>query len=352
MMRGLLFVAAVFGRLASAETQTYLYSTTVTSCTTEYGSGGIAPTPIPTDETQTTISTTLTSTTATVPSTVVITAPTTSTVTQYTSTVYTITIDTVTVPTQTVGQGLALTVATGTYAATVCADGVNRTTVTVYTGTYTPISGQETTLPATYPTQASCSTGVTRSFVLVPTVTSGAVTTTVTPTQTVTSYTTTSTSTIVYGTFTTYATTVTVTQTTYTPHAAYATSTISCAAEEETVTRTLAAQCAPTNLITAINGEGLQSGKYADRTSVIYTRQEPWGTDPSLCCQTCLDNEGCGAAMGDDGACGLYYTATADAEPVCDAFIFSFSSSPRVYPGQGLIVSSGCGTVEYAGSNA
>ncbi len=140
------------------------------------------------------------------------------------------------------------------------------------------------------------------------------------------------------------------TATTYTPHAVVTTSTVSCG--EETVTKTLAAECAPTNLIGAINGDGLQSGKYADRTSVIYTRLEPWGTDASLCCQACLDNEGCGASMFNSGACGLYYTATADAEPVCDAFIFSFTSNPGVYPGQGLVVQNGCGTVEYLGSNA
>lgn len=51
--------------------------------------------------------------------------------------------------------------------------------------------------------------------------------------------------------------------------------------------------------------------------------------------------------MGGYGACGLYYTATTDAEPVCDAFIFSFTSSPNVLPGQGLLMTNGCGTVEY-----
>ncbi|KAI1273650.1 hypothetical protein F5Y07DRAFT_391157 [Xylaria sp. FL0933] len=348
MLRGLLLIAAVFGGLASAETITYVTSTTVSSCTTEFGSGGVAPTPIPTDETLTTITTTVTNSTKTVPSTVFVTAAT-STVTQYTSIVYTYGVDTVTVPTATSGRYLALTVATGTFATTVCADGVNRTTVTEYSGTYTPISGQDTKLPATYPTQASCSTGVTRSFILVPTVTSGVITTTVTATKTVTSPTTTSTSTVLLGTYYSYLTTVTVTATTYTPHAVVTTSTVSCA--EETVTKTLAAQCAPTNLIGAINGEGLQSGEYADRTSVIYTRQEPWGTDASLCCQACLDNEGCGASMSGSGACGLYYTATVDAEPVCDAFIFSFTSTARVFPGQGLVVQNGCDTVKYSHSN-
>ena len=222
--------------------------------------------------------------------------------------------------------------------------------MTVYSGTYTPISGQDTVLPATYPTQASCYTGVTRSFILLPTVTSGVTISTVTATSTVSSPTTTSTKTVILGTSFVYLNTVTVTATTYTPHAVVTTSTVACA-EEETVTKTLAAQCAPTNLIGAINGEGLQSGTYAGRTSVIYTRKDPWGTDASLCCQACLDNEGCGASMSGSGACGLYYTATADAEPVCDALIFSFTSSSKVWPGQGLVVQNGCDTVEFLHSN-
>lgn len=157
--------------------------------------------------------------------------------------------------------------------------------------------------------------------------------------------TTTFTSTLIFGTQYAYLTTVTVSYTSYTPHAVTTTTTVPCA--EETVTKTLAAECAPTNLIGAINGEGLLSGRYADRTSVIYTRNDPWANDVSACCQACLDNEGCGASMGGDGACGLYYTATEDAEPVCDSFIFSFTSEPYEIPGQGLVVQNGCGTVEY-----
>ncbi|KAK5627829.1 hypothetical protein RRF57_003544 [Xylaria bambusicola] len=348
MLRNLLLVAATFGGLVSAETMTFVISTTDISCTTQFGSGGVAPTPIPTRKTLTTITTTVTDSTKTVPAVAYVTAAT-VTVTDHTSTYYTWGIDTVTVPTFTSSGGrLVLTVATGTFALTACS-GEARPTVTVYSGTYTPVSGQNTVLPSTYPTQASCRTGVTWSFLLEPTVTSGTVTSTVTATSTVTSPTTTSTSTILLATRFTYLTTVTVTETTYTPHAVVTTTTVAC--PEETVTKTLAAQCAPTNLIGAINGEGLQSGRYADRISVIYTRNDPWGTDASLCCQACLDNEGCGAAMSISGACGLYYTATVDAEPVCDAFIFSFTSTPRVWPGQGLVVSNGCDRVEFSHSN-
>jgi hypothetical protein len=111
------------------------------------------------------------------------------------------------------------------------------------------------------------------------------------------------------------------------------------------------ARCAPSNIVGTINGEGLQSGDYADRTSVVYTRNEPWANDESECCQTCLDNEGCGASMGGYGACGLYYTATVEGEPVCDARIFTFTSNESVAPGQGLTVQGGCGSVAYAGKS-
>ncbi|TGJ81235.1 hypothetical protein E0Z10_g7509 [Xylaria hypoxylon] len=345
MLQRLLLSATVFGALTFAYTATSEASTTVTSCSYESGTGGIPPTPIPTVGTLTTTFTTQTRDTLTIKSTITVTAPTTVTVTQQTAIVYTAADATVTLPTSTTGVGFRKTVATGVFAATVCSNGAKPVTVTKYTGTYTPISGQTTAIPATYPTRAFCSTGVTRLFILFPTVTSGAVTTTVTPTSTVTAPTTTSTSTIIFGTQYEYSTTVTVSVTTYTPYAVTTTSTVSCA--EKTVTKTLAAECAPSNVIGAINGEGLQSGRYADRTSVIYTRLDPWANDPSACCQACLDNKGCGASMGGGGACGLYYTATVDAEPVCDAFIFSFTSTPMVLPGQGLIMQNGCGTVEY-----
>ncbi|KAJ2995460.1 hypothetical protein NUW58_g1261 [Xylaria curta] len=246
----------------------------------------------------------------TVPSTITASAPTTATVTQRTATVYDGGDATVTLPTFTSGVGFQKTVATGTFKATVCANGAKPVTVTKYTGAYTPNSGQATTIPGTYPTQAFCTIALIHSFILFPTVTSGVVTTTVTPTSTVTDITTTSTSTIIFGTHVTYATTVT--------HSAR-----------------------------RDNDGHRGSGRYANRTSVIYTRNEPWANDPGACCQACLDNKGCGASMGGGGAYGLYYSATEGGEPVCDAFIFSFTSTPDVLPGQGLINQNGCGRVEY-----
>ncbi|KAI0975470.1 hypothetical protein F4678DRAFT_485105 [Xylaria arbuscula] len=342
-----LLSAAIYSGLASATTVTFVSSTILSSCSYKLGSGGVPPTPVATSETTITFTKTVTNATVTVPRTVTVEA---SVVTEtiLTSTAYTFTIPTLTIPTSTSYAEIWKTVATGTFADTVCTNGAGPSTVTHYTGTYTPISGQVTTIPATYPVSALCSTGEIYYDILLPTITTGAaVTTTVTPTRSVIGYTTATTSTIVDYTSTTYLSTVSSTITTIIPAAETTTYTVACA---ETVTRTLDARCAPTNLIGAINGEGIRSGRYADRVSVIYTREEPWASDYTACCQACIDNEGCGASESGFGACGLYYSATADAEPICDAFILSFTSSPNALPGQSLVYSTGCDTISYDGS--
>jgi hypothetical protein len=105
-------------------------------------------------------------------------------------------------------------------------------------------------------------------------------------------------------------------------------------------------------LIGDIDGKGLLSGSYADRTVVVYNNLDPWANDYTACCQACVDSPGCGAAMGGYGACGLLYTATVEGQPVCNAFIYSFTAWDYVLPGQGLINSNGCDYVEYEPSNA
>ncbi|KAI1165774.1 hypothetical protein F5B18DRAFT_147477 [Nemania serpens] len=348
LLRGVLLNAALYCGLASATTVTFVSSTTVSSCSYKLSSGGVPPTPVPTRESTFYTTKIVTNATVTVPPTVTVTAPK-VTVTQHTSFAYTFVVPTVTVPTSTSYFGTQKTVATGTFAATVCANGAKPATVTKYTGTYVPISGQVTTVPASYPVSAVCATGTTYYNILLPTVTSGAaVTATVTPTTTLTSYTTTSTSTYIYYTETSYLTTVSTTITSYTPLGVTKTSTVAC--PEATVTKTLDARCAPTNLIGAINGEGIRSGRYADRVSVIYTREEPWASDYTACCQACIDSEGCGAQDSGFGACGLLFSATVQGEPICDAWILSFTSSPNAYPGQSLVYSTGCGLISYDGS--
>ncbi|KAI1181082.1 hypothetical protein F4777DRAFT_525795 [Nemania sp. FL0916] len=347
MLRQLLLGAALCSGIVSATTGTFVTQQTSSTCVYKFGTGGVPPTPVPTSDVTFSSRRTSTSTTLTVAPTVFVTTHVTTTL--YTSTAYTFTVPTITIPTSTSYTQIWKTVATGVFADTVCANGAKPTTVTKYTGTYTPLPGQETTVPATYPTYAVCSTGTIYCDILLPTVTSGAtVTATATQTSYVTSYTTTSTSTIIYGSDTTYLTTVSATLTTYTPHAVTTTSTVAC--PSETVTKTLDARCAPTNLVGAVYGEGIRSGRYADRVSVIYTREEPWASDYTACCQACVDNEGCGAADSGFGACGLYYSATLEGEPICDAFILSFTSSPNAFPGQSLVYSTGCDTISYDGS--
>ncbi|KAI0513001.1 hypothetical protein F5B22DRAFT_612998 [Xylaria bambusicola] len=348
MLLCLLFGAVTCSSLASATTVTFVSWTSTSTCSYQLESGGVPPTPVPTSEVTFYTTEITTNATLTVPPTSTVEAPR-VTSTLHTLTAYTFAVPTVTVPTSTSYAQVWKTVATGTFADTVCANGANPTTVTKYTGTYTAVSGQETTVPATYPVSALCSTGTIYYNFILPTVTRGStVTTTSTPTVYATSYTTTSTSTIIYYTVTSYLTTVSSTITSYVPHAETTTHTVAC--PEKTVTKTLDARCAPTNLIGTINGEGIRSGRYADRVSVIYTREEPWASDYTACCQACIDNEGCGASDSGFGACGLYYSATVEGEPICDAFILSFTSSPNAYPGQSLVYQTGCGEIEYDGS--
>ncbi|KAI0533353.1 hypothetical protein GGR58DRAFT_486991 [Xylaria digitata] len=348
MLLSLVLGAFLYNSLASATTVTFVSSTTLTSCSYEVGSGGVPPTPVPTSDTSYYTTRILTNATVTIPPTVTIVAPE-ATVTLYTSVAYAYTVPTITIPTYTSYDQVWKTVVTGTFADTVCANGAKPATVTKYTGTYKAVPGQVTTVPEIYPVSALCATGTTYYHILLPTVTSGApVTTAVTPTTYVVSYTATSTTTIIYNTATSYLTTISSTITTYTPHAVTTTRTVPCT--EEIVTKTLDARCAPTNLIGAINGEGIRSGRYADNVSVIYTRKEPWASDYTACCQACIDNEGCGASDSGFGACGLYYSVTPKGEPICNAFILSFTSSPNAYPGQSLVYQTGCGQIEYDGS--
>ncbi|KAI1827232.1 hypothetical protein F4861DRAFT_551443 [Xylaria intraflava] len=298
--RPLLLIAGIYiGLACSSYTPIAVATSTVISCSYKSGSepGGVAPTPIPTVEKTNTISTTQIHN-ATVPSTVTVAVDTTVTVTQVTATEYAFSDPTVTVPTSTIGAGTIFTVATAIFTETVCDDGAEPVIVTELTPS-TTVATPETT---------------------------------------------TTTRTVSFSTSTAYLTYVTVTASSYTPVVSTTTTTASCG---ETVTRTLAAQCAPTNLIGSIDGQGLLPGKYAGRSSVAYARDGPWAEDPSLCCQACVDNKNCAASESLGGACGLFYLAAEDGEPVCDAPVFSLTLSCEVIPGQGVVAQSGCDTVGY-----
>ncbi|KAI1802497.1 hypothetical protein F4811DRAFT_391358 [Daldinia bambusicola] len=339
-------IIALCGILAQASTGTEYSFKTESQCSTVWGTGGTVPMSLPTSNTISTVKSTLTAKEVTVPSTskVTVDAVTTTVLTQ---TSWTWTFSTITVPTKTVWDKAQTTVATATWPSTVCTNGITPSTVTEYKGSYDPVSGQVTTAPASYPSQVVCETGVTWFTSLIPTTTSGVTTVTITPTSTVIAPTTTVTTTGSYYTSTAYGTTVTSTITSYHVDASIATTSIAC---EATTTTTYAAKCAPTNVISGIGEFGLVSGEYAKNISVIYVREGKY-EEPAACCQLCQDNEGCvGMMAGHTGYCGLLYVGAPNGGPACD-FGFTYQTQSNVFPGQGLWVQSGCGEIEYSGSD-
>ncbi|KAI0540670.1 hypothetical protein GGR58DRAFT_521345 [Xylaria digitata] len=334
-MRSIFLGAAAYVGLAGAITITSVSTASNVQCSTAYGSGGVAPTPIPTSEI-----TEVTSSLSTEPA---VTIP--QGYTRHTSIIVSVTISTLTSGILTNNVYPTTTIATATWPVTSCTNGVTPTTVTKYTGEYTPVEGQATTLPASYPTQIFCTTSLTSFIRFFITESTGPLATIhETPTTTVYDYTTTSTSTLVYRTVTEPSATVTNTHVRYVEKGQPESTRADC---EPTVTKTYDARCAPTNLISDHNNLGLVAGRYNANVSVVYTRDLPYGTNPSDCCQLCLDNEGCGASMwGPYETCGLYYHGNESAEPQCD-FVFTYGSTEKSLAGQGIVVSNGCGTVHY-----
>ncbi|XXG95044.1 hypothetical protein Hte_001304 [Hypoxylon texense] len=349
MLLRIIASVAVSGALVRASTGTTYSFKTVSGCSTASASTGTVPMSLPTSSTSSTVSTIITNAEVTVPSTSRVTVdPVTTTV--LTQTAYEWTVTTTTIATSTSWQGAESIVATATWPVTVCTNGVTPTTVTEYSGDYTPTPGQVTKLPTPFPSQVLCTTGITWLTYLLPTVTSGLTTVTVTPTSTVNAPTTTSTVTYSY-TSTAFGTTVTSVTTSYRLHTSIATTSTAC---EATTTTTFAAKCAPTNVIAGISDDkgshGLVSGKYASNITVIYIPDEKYN-DPSLCCQLCQDNEGCGGLYaGISGFCGLLYVGAPNGGAACD-FTFTYQTQSDVFPGQGLWVQSGCGEIDYTGSD-
>ncbi|KAI0447387.1 hypothetical protein F4803DRAFT_321394 [Xylaria telfairii] len=347
MMRSILLGAAACAGLASAYTGTSVSTASEVKCSTAYGSGdGARPTPIPTSDVTKAISSVFTEAATTIPKGYTRVTDEIVTVTQHTSVVVSITFATVTSGIYTSWIQGTTTIATATWPVTTCTNGIEPKTVTKYTGTYTPVPGQATTVAESFATQVFCTTSLTSYVHLFPTETAetyGTIHTT--PTSYIYDYTTTSTSTLTYLTQTTPSATVTSTTISYVERGLAVPTRIAC---EETITRTLDARCAPTNLIGDYNGIGLVAGRYNTNVTVVYTRDQPYGSNPSECCQSCLDNEGCGASMwGPYETCGLYYHGNESGEPQCD-FIFTYGAEENRYPaGQGIIVSNGCGTVHY-----
>ncbi|KAI1263009.1 hypothetical protein F5Y18DRAFT_139614 [Xylariaceae sp. FL1019] len=347
MLRGLLLGAVLYSALGQASTGSAVTTTSTVDCSANYGSS--KPTDVPTISTTTVISSLATAAPVTVPLGYTRVTADAVTTTKHTSTSVDVIIATVTSGTfQAYATELTTLAATATWSVTVCTNDVTPTTVTTFTGVYTPLPGQPSQSsggPGSYITEVVCTTSIISSIQLFPTVTASTTATIVTtPTVTITDITASTVSTVTYATVTTWSTTVTSLLVSYTPATTVTTISTAC---EPTATVTLDARCDPDNIVTSIDGLGLVSGNYATNTSVTYTSKEPFASDMSLCCQACLDNEGCGASMsGESGYCGLYYVSDAHADPVCNDFVFSFQTQTGYYPGQGLRVQSGCGSIE------
>ncbi|KXT12829.1 hypothetical protein AC579_7617 [Pseudocercospora musae] len=103
-------------------------------------------------------------------------------------------------------------------------------------------------------------------------------------------------------------------------------------------TTTQHSKCAPTNLISEVDGKGIGQTQ-GDESN---TRGLADGADPSACCQLCVDTEDCAASEDDPdaGNCFLWYT-----EPSCGrGFNYSVGSND-IAPGAGFLLQTGCGTI-------
>ena len=171
------------------DTASWGYSTRSSqSCTILSGSGGTPSYDIPTRGIDQQFTITVTSSAITTPSTIVVTASTTVTVTDRTFIDRLDTFEIVTSPTLVRGARTRYVVGIATWLLTVCTNGIKPKTETVYTGTYKPMSGQVTTIPKVYPTEVLCSGGQTTIWIKYPFVTSGVVTSTVTPSVRIQNY--------------------------------------------------------------------------------------------------------------------------------------------------------------------
>ncbi|KAK5119751.1 hypothetical protein LTR85_007327 [Meristemomyces frigidus] len=110
-----------------------------------------------------------------------------------------------------------------------------------------------------------------------------------------------------------------------------------------TATTTQHIKCAATNLISEVDGYGIGSTEgHANETQGLAP-----GSDPSACCQLCLDTEGCAASEDDHkaGNCFLWYTT-----PSCGLGFKYAIGGQNLAAGAGFLVQSGCGTIAVASS--
>ncbi|KAB5522821.1 hypothetical protein GE09DRAFT_493790 [Coniochaeta sp. 2T2.1] len=252
---------------------------------------------------------------------------------------------------------ISSTIATMTTKLTVCADGAPApsSTVTEYKGSsYTPLPGQNTVLPGSFETSETCSVTAITVLHIWPTV-QAPTTVTVTTASTTASPTVWVTSTYT-STSTAFAATVSVTApVSINGHVDLVTSTITatgCAAEAAAPTVTYAAQCKFQNLVGEMEGVGLTIGHFHPNFVFGGVAGTARG-DPSLCCQLCVENEGCVASVywAQSSSCLLGYVGGEEACPVAfDYYAANWTEVPtKARLGNIFQVGAGCGGIRYDG---
>ncbi|KAB5522033.1 hypothetical protein GE09DRAFT_1230105 [Coniochaeta sp. 2T2.1] len=250
---------------------------------------------------------------------------------------------------------ISSTIGTMTTKLTVCDDGAPApsSTVTEYKGSYTPLPGQNTVLPSSFETSETCSVTAITVLHIWPTV-QAPTTVTVTTASTTASPTVWVTSTYT-STSTAYAATVSVTApVSINGHVDLVTSTItatSCAAAA-TPTVTYAAQCEFQNLIGEMEDVGLTIGHFHPNFVFGGVAGTARG-DPSLCCQLCVENEGCVASVywAQSSSCLLGYVGGEEECPVAfDYYAANWTEVPtKARLGNIFQVGAGCGGIRYDG---
>lgn len=120
---------------------------------------------------------------------------------------------------------------------------------------------------------------------------------------------------------------------------ANATSAGTCTVTAASSTTTQHIKCAPTNLISEVNGYGIgQTGGNSGSTHGLAP-----GGDASACCQLCVDDDECAASEDDTDAknCFLWYTT-----PSCGVGFQYSDGGLNLKPGSGFLVQTGCGTID------
>lgn len=95
-------------------------------------------------------------------------------------------------------------------------------------------------------------------------------------------------------------------------------------------------RCAPTNLITTVNGYGI-----AEVSGWHYALA--FASDASACCQLCMDTADCAASETDvsAGNCFLWSSNT-----TCGVGLTYTDANADLAPGSSFVVQAGCGTIQ------